>query len=236
MKGLSPSEISKLILSVGTRKSVRPLSPVEVGKLIQKALDAGEKREEIADRLHLDGSTVIGRFIRLLSLPVQVQHLIGWGSDPATLSFTAASMIARLNSHQEQNVLAKASLENQINKSEIIQVVQIKQRSGNSIENCIKAVLDQRPIVEKRHLIIGELQSEKLKAILKQLSQLDRDDLLQATLDRYISNIPYLGCKLGDKYFLLVGDDRFHNAILSLSDDFEKTITEYLMKASLNKD
>ena len=62
MKGLSPYEIRQLILSVGTRKSVRPLSPVEVGILIQKALDAGEKREEIADRLHLDGSTVIGTF------------------------------------------------------------------------------------------------------------------------------------------------------------------------------
>ena len=43
MRGLSPYEVRQLILSVGTRKSERPLSPVEVAKLMQKALEAGEK-------------------------------------------------------------------------------------------------------------------------------------------------------------------------------------------------
>ena len=236
MKGLSSYEIRQLILSVGTRKSVRPLSPVEVGKLIQKALDAGEKREEVADRLHLDGSTVIARFIHLLSLPTQVQHLIGWGSDPTTLSFTAASMIARLHSNQEQSTLAKASLENQLNKSEIIQVVQIRQRSGDPIENCIKAVLGQRPIIEKKHLIIGELRSEKLKKELKKILQLERNNLLQSTLERYVPDIPCLGGKLGEVYFLLVGDDQFYTAIMSLPGGFEKSITEYLMQELDNKD
>ena len=130
MKGLSPSEISQLILSVGTHRSERPLVPIEVAKLIQKALNAGEKRKEIADRLYLNDSTILGRFTRLLSLPSQIQHLIGWGSDPTTLfSFTAASGIARLESTQEHIILAKAALENQFNKSEIIEVVQIRQRS-----------------------------------------------------------------------------------------------------------
>lgn len=229
MKGLSPSEIRQLILSVGTRKSVRPLSPIEVGKLIQKALNAGEKREEIADRLHLDGSTLIGRFIRLLTLPDHVQPLIGWGADPATLSFTAASMIARLDSAQDQDILTKASLESQLNKSEIIEVVQIRQRSGNSIENCIKAVLNLRPIIEKRHLIFGQLQSEELITVLKQTSQHKRDSLLQSAIERQALNITPLNTKLGDRYFLLVGDEQFHNEIISLSDDFEKTITEYLL-------
>lgn len=229
MKGLSPSEIRDLILSVGTRKSVRPLSPVEVGNLIQKAMDAGEKREEIADRLHLDGSTLIGRFIRLLTLPDHVQPLIGWGSDPATLSFTAASMIARLDSAQDQDTLTKAALESQLNKSEIIEVVQIRQRSGNSIENCIKAVLNLRPIIEKRHLIFGQLQSEELITVLKQTSQLKRDSLLQSAIERQALNITPLNTKLGDRYFLLVGDEQFYNEIMSLSEDFEKTITEYLL-------
>ena len=134
MNGLSPLEIRQLILSVGTHRSERPLSPIEVAKLMQKALDAGEKRKEIADRLHLNGSTIIGRFTRLLSLPPQIQHLIGWGSDPTTLSFTTASGIACLESTQEQTTLAKAVLESQLNKSEIVQVVQIRQRSRNSIE------------------------------------------------------------------------------------------------------
>ena len=236
MRGLSSYEVRQLILSVGTHRSVRPLSPVEVAKLMQRALDAGEKRADIADRLYLEDSTIIGHFTRLLSLPPQVQQLVGWGSDPATVSFTAAAMIARLKSPQGKSVLAKAALENQFNKSEIIQVVQIQRRSGNPIEDCIKAVLDQRPIVEKRHLVIGELQSEKLKEQLKQISQLERNNLLQSALARYLPNISHLGCKLGDAYFLLMGDDRFHAAIVSLPGGFEKSITEYLMRELDNKD
>ena len=236
MRGLSPSEVRQLILSVGTHRSERPLSPIKVAKLIQKALDAGEKRKEIAVKLHLNGSTIIGRFIRLLSLPPQVQHLIGWGSDPVTLSFSAASGIAQLSSDQDQSTLAKASLENQLNRLEITEVVQIRQRSGKPIESCIEEVLNQRPIIEKRHVIVGGLLSERLKTELKQASQLERDNLLQSVLERYIPDIPPLGAKLRDGYFFLVGDDEFHRMIMSLSDGFEKSITEYLMLELRDKD
>lgn len=237
MKGLSSYELRQLILSVGTRKSVRPLSPVEVGNLIQRALDAGETRTAIAARLYLDDSnTIIGRFIRLLSLPREVQHLVGWGSDPSTLSFTSAAMIARLKSAEEHRTLAKAALEQQFSKSEIIQVVQIRQRSSAAMKDCIKAVLDQRPVIEKRHVIIGELRSEKLKETLKQISQFDRNRLIESALERNISGISHLGCKLGDAYFFLVGDDQLHDEILSLPDGFESSITEYLEQELRNKD
>ena len=230
MKGLLSHEVSKLILSVGTHKSERPLSPVEVAEFMQKALDAGEKRTEIAERLYLEDSSIIGRFIRLLSLPTQVQHIVGWGSDPATVSFSAASGIARLNSEVEQTALAKAALENQLNKSEIVQVVQIKQRSENSIESCIKAVLDQRPIIERRHVIIGKLTSESLKNSVKHLSQLERNNLLDSALKRHSSDITHLGSKLGDEFFILVGDEHFHAAIMKFPQGFENSITEYLIE------
>ena len=236
MKGLSPPEIGQLILSVGTHRSERPLAPIEVAKLIQKALDAGEKRKEIADRLYLNDTTILGHFTRLLSLPSQIQPLIGWGSDPTTLSFTVASGIARLESTQEQITLAKAALESQFNKSEIIEVVQIRQRSKNPIESCIETVLNQRPVIQRRHVIIGELQSRKLKNELKQVSQLERDTLLQSALVKYVPNVTPLGAKLGDGYFFLVGDDEFHGAIMSFSNGFEKPITEYLILELRDKD
>ena len=184
MKGLLSHEISKLILSVGTHKSKRPLSPVEVAEFMQRALDAGEKRTEIAERLHLEDSSIIGHFISLLSLPTQVQQTVGWGSDPATVSFSAAAGIARLGSNLEQTALAKAALENQFSKSEIIQVVQIRRRSGKSIDSCINAILDQRPVVERRYVMIGELTSESLKDQVKVLSQLERNNLLHSALMR----------------------------------------------------
>ena len=230
MKGLSAYELRQLILSVGTHKSNRPLSPVEVAKLMQRALDMGETRKTLANRLLLDDSSIIGRFIRLLSLPIQVQHLIGWGSNPATISFTASSDIARLKDPGDQKTLAKMALENQLNKSEIIGCVQLRQRSENSIEDSVKAVLNQRPIIERRHAIIGELRSESLKEKLKEMSQLERNSLLQSALDEYGPSVPRLGSKLGDSYFLLVGDDCFHAEITSLPEGFEASVTQYLIQ------
>ena len=230
MKGLLPHEISKLILSVGTRKSNRPLSPVEVAGFMQSALDAGENRTDIAEKLHLEDSSIIGRFLNLLSLPSQVQQLVGWGSDPATISFSAAAGIARLNTDVEQTALAKAALENKFNKSEIVQVVQIRHRSGNSIESCIKAVLDQRPIVERRYVLIGEMTSESLKDKVKHLSQMERDSILDSALKRHDSDIQHLGAKLGDEYFVLVGDEHFHTEIMAFPQGFENSITEILIE------
>ena len=230
MKGLSAYELRQLILSVGTHKSDRSLSPIEVAKLMQKALDMGETRKTLANRLLLDDSSIIGRFIRLLSLPVQVQHLIGWGSNPATISFTAGSDIARLKDSREQKILAKMALENQLNKSEIIECVQLRQRSEKSIEDSVKAVLNQRPVIERRHAIIGELKSENLKDKLKEVSQLERNNLLQSALDEYGPSVPRLGSKLGDSYFLLVGDDRFYTEITSLPEGFEASVTRYLIQ------
>ena len=235
MKGLLPDQISQLILSVGTHKSNRPLSPVEVAEYIQSALDAGERRTDIAEKLYLEDSSIIGHFLRLLSLPSQVQQLVGWGSAPATISFSAAAGIARLNSGIEQTVLAKAALENKFNKSEIIQVVQIRQRSDNSIESCIKSVIDQRPVVERRYVIIGQLISESLKDKVKHLTQLERNNLLQSVLEQHGPDIPHLGTKLGAEYFILVGNAHFHSAIVALPQGFEKSITEYLMQELNNK-
>ena len=230
------NEIRLLILSVGTHKSTRPLSPVEVGKYVQRALDAGETRATVAEKLLLDDTTVIGRFVRLPSLPPQVQQLVGWGADPATVSFTSASDVARLKSASAKIVLAKAALENQLNKSEILEVVQISERSNRSIESCIEAVLNQRPIVERRHVIIGELQSDSLNETLKHMSESQRKNLLLSALARYGLNTSILGAKLGDGYFLFVGDDAFHTVITSLPGGFEESITEYLMRELRHED
>lgn len=228
MKGISPYELRQLILSVGTRKSVRPLSPVEVGSLIQRALDAGETRIDVAERLHLIGTTMIGRFTRILSLPAQVQQLVGWGADSGTIPIESASQIARLKEPEEQISLAKVVLESRLSKSEISQVIQIRQRSGNPIEKCIESVLNQRPVIEKRHVIIGELQSEKLRESVRRTSQQERDNLLRSALEKHLPGFSSLGCKVGNGYFLLVGDDNFYDKVMALSGGFEICITDYL--------
>jgi hypothetical protein len=45
-----------------------------------------------AEALHLNGPTWVGRFLSLLKLPDDVQHLIDWGRSDRTISLTAMSL------------------------------------------------------------------------------------------------------------------------------------------------
>ena len=82
LAGLTALELGRLRMSVGygTHKKGRPLSPVEVGSLLQKARAEGVSLEECARAIQLDGTGHIGRFLRILDLPNHIQHLIDWGS------------------------------------------------------------------------------------------------------------------------------------------------------------
>lgn len=228
MKGLSPKEKRDLILSVGTHRTKRRLQPVEVAELIQKSLSAGGTLEEASNEISLS-TRVLQKFTSLLSLPPDTQIMIGWGSDSSTVSFTAAAEISRLKTAHEQKFLAEAVLEHQLNVPEIKQVVQIRQRSQKSIEDSVEAVLKQRPVVEKRHLIIGKLLSEELGERLKHMAQQERNGLLYRALNQRGPGTPPYGAKLGTEYYIIVCDDHYYKALTSLSGDLENSITQYLL-------
>ena len=45
-----------------------------------------------------------------------------------------------------------------------------------------------------------------------------------------VPEISHLGSKLGREYFVLIGDENFHAAIMILPQGFENSITEYLIE------
>ena len=94
---IEPELMRNLILSVGTHKGKRPLSPVEVAEGFQKAEKSGMTDQELADLVQLRYPTMIGRFKRLLNLSPDLRHLVDWGSSSSTISFTAASEVTRLD-------------------------------------------------------------------------------------------------------------------------------------------
>ena len=228
MKGLSPEEKRDLILSVGTHRSERRLQPVGVAGLIQKSLQAGGSLEEVSNEISLS-LRVLGKFTSLLSLPSEVQLMIGWGAGHSTISFTAGAEIARLETAFEQQFLAEAVLEHQLKVPEVKQVIQIRQRSQKSIEDSMEAVLKQRPVVEKRHLIIGKLLSQELEERLEGMTQQERNDLLHRTLTQRGPSTPLFGARLGTEFFIVVCDDRYYKAFASPPDDLENLITQYLL-------
>ena len=121
LAGLSALELGRLRMSVGygTHKKGRPLSPIEVGLLLQRARSEGVSLEECAKAIQLDGTGHIGRFLRILDLPNDIQHLVDWGSGKNFIGFTSAVELAKLKDATAQRAVAQALLSNGLSSKEV---------------------------------------------------------------------------------------------------------------------
>ena len=230
LAGLSALELGRLRMSVGygTHKKGRPLSPIEVGKLIRQVKEAGVSTEECARAINLDKSG-IGRFLRILDLPSDVQHLITWGAQKGSIGFSAATQLVRLDSADDQNIVIESILSRGLNSKEIQQVVQLNTRSGRRVKECLEEVLGMRPVIEKRHVFIGTIENQDVESILADLTQAERDSILQSSI--VALDLEEVFGRLGKKLFTLVGSDSLDAAIQSKGpDDLEEQLIAQIQK------
>ena len=215
LPGLKPLELGRLRMSVGygTHKKGRPLSPIEVGLCLQKARDAGASNKDCAQEIQLD-STGIGRFLRILDLPQEIQYLINWGSGKDFIGFSSAFELAGLERTDEQMFIAKATLSDGLNKTEIRQIVQIRTRSKRPIRECLQEVLDMRTVIEKRYVFIGSLNNRKVEDALAKLTQAERDFILRYGIDHL--GLREVSGRLGKQFFTLVGGARFDESMKNI--------------------
>ncbi len=234
LANLSALELGRLRLSVGygTHKKGRPLSPVEVGSLLKKARSEGATLDECAVAIQLDGTGHIGRFLRILELPEDIQHLIDWGSGSGFVGFTLAVELAKLESAEDQRALAQSILSSEVNSKEVRQIVQLRRRSGHSIEACITEILGMRPKIEKRYVFVGSINPESSKA-LDSLSQAERDTILASGIKK-IGLQNAIG-RLGRKFFTLVGQEKFDASMREIGKEkIEIKIRSYIAEVIEN--
>ena len=209
LAGLSALELGRLRMSVGygTNKKGRPLSPVEVGRLLQKAHDEGVSLEECAKAVQLDGVGHIGRFFRILDLPDDIRHLIDWGAGKNFIGFTSAVELTKINDADGRRAMARAILSARLNSKEVRQAAQILARSGRNVEECIDEVLNMRPKIERRYIFVGTVLEETVED-LGRITQANRDAILVSGIERM--GIQGATGRLGSRFFTLVGDNRFN--------------------------
>ena len=234
LSNLSAIELGRLRLSVGyrTHKKGRPLSPIEVGLLLEKARTSGMSLQECAKAIQLKGTGHIGRFLRILQLPNDIQHLIDWGSGKDFIGFSAAVEISRLKSLDDQRIVARAALSDKLNSKEISQVNQLRQRSQCSIEQCISETIKMRPTTERRYVFVGSVVSEDIER-LEKLTQSQRDLILTDGIIE--AGILGVSGRLGTKLFTLVGGDQFNSSIKALNqENVEELLQLHISKAVSN--
>lgn len=214
LAGLSALEIGRLQMSVGygTHKKGRPLSPVEVGQLLRRALESGASLQDCAKILNL-GSSMLSRFLHVLDLPADLRHLVGSGrSSAAKIGFTTAVELVRVPAPDDQRAIATAILERGLETSEVRQVAQIRRRSGRPIDECLKEVIGMRPTVERVYVFMGAIVDADVQAALTTLTQAERNALLHSALKAI--GFDAAG-RLGEQLFTLVGDEHLNSRVSS---------------------
>lgn len=228
VQGMTTDTLRNVILSVGTHRSDRRLSPIEVASAIDASLAAGTTSEQLAQALRFEDTSMLSRFRRLLQLAPNIQHLVEWGSGPSTISLTTASEIARLPSQSAHQEIVKAALEYSLRSGEVRQIVQIIRRSGKPADEAIQTVLRLRPQVETRHLFVGAVVLDPVHEAVSRMDQRQRDELLERALHRHAPDLPQWTGRLGTDRFTLVGDANFAKALTQLPDGFEQAVNHYL--------
>lgn len=211
LTGLSVLELGRLRMSVGygTHRKGRLLSPVEVGVLLRKARKHGASLSDCAEAVQLH-ETGVSRFLRILDLPSDLQHLIDWGSGKDFVGFSAAVETTKLKDIEDQRAVADAILSSILNSKEVRQVTQLRQRSGRSVEECVQEVLHMRPKIVKRYVFIGSIPSENVEE-LRRLTQSVRDSMLAAGMEKV--GLQNATGRLGARFFTLVGDETFNSSM-----------------------
>ena len=218
LPGLSDLELMRLRMSVGygTHKKGRLLSPIEIGLLLRKACDAGASLRDCSNAIRLDASNC-GRFLRILNLPHDIQHLVDWGGPKDGIGFSAAIELVRLQDADLQLELANFIPANGLNSKEVQQVVQLRIRSGRAIDECVKEVLGMRPTIEKRYVFIGSFVDQGIENALIELTQTERNSILASGIERL--GLRGATGRLGKRFFTLVGDERFNASMKRVGKD-----------------
>jgi hypothetical protein len=174
---------------------------------------------------------MISRFLRLLTLPAEVQHLVDWGQSGATIAFTAASELSRLRRPEDQIDACHAALEKQLSSSEIKQLVQLSLRSKRRIQDCVGDVLRLRDSIQKVHVFAGAITSEDLRGHLSKLTQSQRDALLTGALGKTYPELAGVASRLGSGRFTIIGRDALAEEINKVREELEPTLNLALAQA-----
>lgn len=213
LPGLDSLELGRLRMSVGygTHKKGRPLSPIEVGCFLRRARFEGASLQDCATMLGLKGTGHVGRFLRILELPHDIQHMVDWGADKDTIGFSAAVELVRLDDPDDQRTVAQSVLADRLTSKEVRQVGQLRTRTNKTIVDCIAEVLGMRPTIDRRYVYIGTVVNQITVDKLGELSQRERDRVLQIGIDQL--HIQGASGRLGSRFFTLVGGECFNDSM-----------------------
>jgi hypothetical protein len=227
LPGLTPERERDLIVSVGTHRGKRRLSPVEVAESFQTALNAGASAQQCARAVGFSGIDMVSRFLKLLDLRKEILHTVDWGQAGATLAFDCAWRLGTL-AGDEQIAAARAIMANQMSKAEVVQLLQLRRTGTRSLPECISDVLRMRPMIVRRHVLIGAISSSDVADSIRRMPQPERDSLISSILREICGPETSTSGRLGIERFTIVTDEAGAVPLRESPEGFESRINREL--------
>jgi len=168
MFGLQREEWQDLVLSVNVHRKVRRLSPIQAASYLQRALQQASV-ENLAKALGFQEVSTLRKIASLNSLPPDIASTVEWGSRRGSISMSTAAELLRLGSPDLIREAATSVIEHDMSKDEVRQVVQVRTRSSEPIQECVRRALATRPRVERSELVLGSLLTETARQVVQKL-------------------------------------------------------------------
>ena len=235
LPGLTEQQTTDLKFSVNPITGVpRPLSPIEVMKLIQILVDQKMSKKDISEALDTELSNINNYFDRMKKLIPEVQELVGWlqtDKKQLKLGYSSVWHYSRLG-EEGQKWIYKKHLENNCTRDEIRDTAQLLNRGFGTLEECFQEILDRRPKKLFQTLITGKIMNEDLIIKLKHISQSNRDQIFEKVISELFGKeIPIKTTLTMQKFHLLINSKKESDVFKKMTEDgFEETITILLEK------
>ena len=235
LPGLTEQQTTDLKFSVNPIKGVpRPLSPIEVMKLIQILVDQKMSKKDISEALDTELSNINNYFDRMKKLIPEFQELVGWlqtDKKQLKLGYSSVWHYSRLG-EEGQKWIYKKHLENNCTRDEIRDTAQLLNRGFGTLEECFQEILDRRPKKLFQTLITGKIMNENLIIKLNNISQSNRDQIFEKLISELFGKeIPIKTTLTMQKFHLLINSKKESDVFKKMTEDgFEETITILLEK------
>jgi len=235
LPGLTKQQTTDLKFSVNPITGVpRPLSPIEVMKLIQILVDQKMSKKDISEALDTELSNVSNYFDRMKKLIPEVQELVGWlqtDKKQLKLGYSSVWHYSRLG-EEGQKWIYKKHLENNCTRDEIRDTAQLLNRGFGTLEECFQEILDRRPKKIFQTLITGKIMNEDLIIKLNNISQSNRDQIFEKLISELFGKeIPIKTTLTVQKFHLLIDSEKESDVYKKMIEDgFEEMITTLLEK------
>lgn len=229
--------LTTLLFYLKRRKKLTGLPLLNSAEAAEYLRGLYKSQAEVARKTGVS-SDIIGALIKISKAPNAFKQIIRTGG----IGLDASYRICTLKSSEDKVKLAKAAVDLHLNGMDVRHIAQYARRNPHiPIEVCVKRVLESKPVVERRHIVVMELQDATFQALRIEAEKLKStsEDLARTVIENRLKPENIASFAMRDKMIIIALQEEPFQALkgeakklkLNLEEYAETTIQDWLAKS-----